>query len=137
MYQNVIVFNNYSTHYQFTGTSDGFFPLTWISKDELSISTNSPESRVLNFIAIVIADRTGENGPKVSEMLRTTLQMIFFDPHNPISVWKNKSMLSSAYKEHDEVLVYVEGKFGKLLFNLQYQNKEWQIQDIKEVINNG
>jgi hypothetical protein len=136
MHQNVIIFNNYFSHYHFSGITEGFFPLSWLSEDEIPLSTNCPEMAVLNLVALVIADRK-ESGPKVTEMLRTTLQFIFFDPKNPISVWKNKQFPSSQYKEHDEVKVYIEGTFGKIEFQLRFQNKLWQIHDVKEVTHNG
>ena len=91
---------------------------------------------VLNLVALVIADRK-ENGPIVPEMLKTTLQFIFFDPKNPISVWKNKIFPSSQYKERDEVKVFIEGTFGKIQCDLQFKEKKWEIQNIQEATNNG
>ena len=136
MHQNLVIFNNYFSHSHFRGSADGFFPLCWISEDEIPLSSNCPEMVVLNLVALVIADRK-ENGPIVPEMLKTTLQFIFFDPKNPISVWKNKIFPSSQYKERDEVKVFIEGTFGKIQCDLQFKEKKWEIQNIQEATNNG
>ena len=126
MYQNVIIFNKFSSHYHFSGDADGFFPLVWLSEEEIPLGSNSPESMVLKFIAQVIADRT-KDGPKVPDTMRTTFTLTFFDSYIPISIYKSREFNNSDYHENDEIKVFIESTFGKIQFDLRFQKKEWQI----------